>query len=286
MLKVKNKTLLMIASIVWMFAGFNVLRIGLLAYSDNVTILNLCLSLIVFCLFQFFVFNKLVKKHTKRILSYKEKQLFIHFFDLKSFLIMGFLMSGGIYLRTLTFIPSQFIAFFYTGLGSSLFLAGVLFGVEYLKCFDFMKKGGIMMIHKEEKYLDIACVYACIAMVAGVFYREITKFHGYSGHTMLSVIHTHYFILGTIVFLFLVLLEKGYSFTNNKTKKTVFFYQLGLNTTTLLMLIRGITQVLEITLSKGFDAAIAGIAGVSHMVLGVSIIFMLLMVRKILRNDC
>ena len=48
------------------------------------------------------------------------------FFDIKSFIIMAVMMSGGIYLRASSLAPERFIAVFYTGLGSSLLLAGIL----------------------------------------------------------------------------------------------------------------------------------------------------------------
>ena len=49
-MKVKRKTLLL-ACLVWGAAGFNVLRIGLVAYGPYVTVLNLVLSAVVFVLF-------------------------------------------------------------------------------------------------------------------------------------------------------------------------------------------------------------------------------------------
>jgi len=51
-MKVKRKTLLLLACLVWGAAGFNVLRIGLVAYGPYVTVLNLVLSAVVFVLFQ------------------------------------------------------------------------------------------------------------------------------------------------------------------------------------------------------------------------------------------
>lgn len=60
-MKVKRKVLLLLACLVWGVAGFNVLRIGLVAYGPYVTVLNLVLSAVVFVLFQQFVFGKLVK---------------------------------------------------------------------------------------------------------------------------------------------------------------------------------------------------------------------------------
>lgn len=135
-MKVSNRNLLLIASIVWLIAGYNVLSIGLKAYINYITIFNILLSLVVFTIFQHFVFSPLVNKHTQRIQAYKTPQYFFHFFDLKSFLIMAFMMSLGITLRVFNLAPDFFIAVFYTGLGASLFLAGLLFFKNYitLKC--------------------------------------------------------------------------------------------------------------------------------------------------------
>lgn len=133
-MKVKKVTLLLIACIVWMVAGFNIFRIGLIEYPPYLSIFNLCLSIIVFTVFQYFIFGKLVKRHTKRILNYKKDyQFFLKFFDLKSFAIMAFMMTTGIYLRVSGLCPVRFIAVFYSGLGLSLLLAGILFGWNYFK---------------------------------------------------------------------------------------------------------------------------------------------------------
>ena len=133
-MKVKKKTLLLLACFVWTVAGINILRIGLLAYSAYLSFLNISLSLIVFAVFQYFIFGRLVRKHTQRIIGYMEEyQFFLKFFDLKSFAIMIFMMTGGIYLRVSGLGPEHFIAVFYSGLGASLLLAGILFGWNYYK---------------------------------------------------------------------------------------------------------------------------------------------------------
>ena len=132
-MKVKKRTLLLIACIVWSLAGFNIVRIGVLAYPPYVTVINIFLSILVFSIFQYFIFGKLVKKHTKRIHKYEEeKQFFLKFFDMKSFIIMAVMMTGGILLRSSNLAPDAFIAVFYTGLGASLLFAGLLFGKNYL----------------------------------------------------------------------------------------------------------------------------------------------------------
>lgn len=133
-MKVQKNTLLLIACLVWGAAGFNILKIGLLAYPNYLQPLNYALSLLVFAIFQFLIFGKLVKKHTQRINGYvEEKQFSLKFFDVKSFIIMAFMMTFGIVLRATNIAPERFIAVFYTGLGSALALAGLLFGYQFVK---------------------------------------------------------------------------------------------------------------------------------------------------------
>ena len=131
-MKVKKRTLLLIACLVWSAAGANILRIGIISYLPFVSLFHLLLSAAVFLLFDRMIFRRLVEKHTLRILSYpEERQMFLRFFDRKSFAIMAGMMSGGILLRHIPAVPTQFIAVFYSGLGAALLLAGVLFGVKF-----------------------------------------------------------------------------------------------------------------------------------------------------------
>lgn len=133
-MKVKRNTLLLLACLIWSAAGFNILRIGLMAYPAYRAGINYLLSALVFVVFQVFIFGKLVKKHTARIGAYEEEfHFFLKFFDKKSFAIMAVMMTGGIWLRSSGLAPERFIAFFYTGLGASLLLAGLLFGRNFAK---------------------------------------------------------------------------------------------------------------------------------------------------------
>ena len=133
-LSVHKNTLILIAGIVWAIAGFNIVRIGLIAYAGNVTWWRVLLSIAVYTVFQVFIFGKMVKKHTARILQYEdERQNVFRFFDTKSYLIMVFMMTLGISLRVSDVVPNGFIAYFYTGLGASLLTAGVLFVLSYIR---------------------------------------------------------------------------------------------------------------------------------------------------------
>lgn len=126
--------LLLIASIVWLIAGINVLKIGLQLYIPYVQFINIALSIIVFLLFWLKVFNPLVNKHTLRITSYQASQQFIlKFFDKKSFIIMAFMITLGVTIRVFHLAPERFIAVFYSGLGSALTLAGLKFAWQFFK---------------------------------------------------------------------------------------------------------------------------------------------------------
>lgn len=131
-----------------------------------------------------------------------------------------------------------------------------------------------------KKYANSALIYAILAMVGGVFFREFTKLNGFEGATTLAFVHTHYFALGMIVFLLLVLLENALHITDSKVSRAVTAYQIGLNATAAMLVVRGIPQVLGIELAHGMDAAISGIAGLGHFVLGVSIALILLGVKR------
>lgn len=60
-----------------------------------------------------------------------------------------------------------------------------------------------------KRYMNRALLYAVFAMVGGVFYREFTKFNGFTAKTTLSVVHTHYFLLGVSMVLVLVQIRRS-----------------------------------------------------------------------------
>lgn len=129
---VKKRTLLLLAGLIWSIAGGNVLKIGVEAYARALSPLNVALSALVFFLFWTKVFHPLVDKHVIRIHGYEEEyKRPWNFFDKKSFLIMAFMMTFGITIRAFHLLPERFIAFFYTGLGTALAMAGILFLINY-----------------------------------------------------------------------------------------------------------------------------------------------------------
>ena len=132
-----------------------------------------------------------------------------------------------------------------------------------------------------KRYFNAAIVYAILAMVGGVFYREFTKYSGFTGQTNLAFLHTHYFVLGMFFFLALALLERAFAFSEQKgIKGWVTVYHLGLNITTACLFLRGLAQVTQITLSSGLNASISGMSGIGHALLGAAILALLILIRK------
>lgn len=136
--RVKRNTLLLIAGLVWMAAGVNILRIGVVEWGGHWhwPLVESLTAAVVFGLFFRFVFSKMVNKHSRRIRGYQAEQIPVYrFFDGKSYLIMACMITFGIVLRASHLLPPLFIGVFYTGLGASLAGAGIFFVVRFCRRF-------------------------------------------------------------------------------------------------------------------------------------------------------
>lgn len=109
--------------------------------------------------------------------------------------------------------------------------------------------------------INYSIVYTVLAIIGGMLYREFTKMNDYTGWTTLSVVHAHYFILGMMFFLILGLISMN---MNLKINQAVLFYNIGLNLTAIMLIVRGIIQVLDLNVISAF---ISGVAGIGHIIL-------------------
>ena len=131
-----------------------------------------------------------------------------------------------------------------------------------------------------KKYLNLSLLYAVVAMAGGVFYREFTKLNGFSDVTALGKVHTHLFLLGTMVFLLVALFAAQGDLMKQKTFRVFLrVYNVGVPLTAVMMAVRGVTQVLGTSLSAGASASISGIAGIGHILTGVGIILLLVSLK-------
>lgn len=126
-----------------------------------------------------------------------------------------------------------------------------------------------------KKYLNISLAYAIAAMAGGVFYREFTKFNGYTGVTALGKVHTHLFLLGMLTFLVVALYAARNALAKVKTFRVFLWtYNIGVPLTAAMLVARGVPQVLGMTLSTVGNASVSGIAGIGHILTGVGMIML------------
>lgn len=120
-----------------------------------------------------------------------------------------------------------------------------------------------------KKLLTTALTYCILGLIAGVYYREITKYNDFTGDTQLSVLHTHLLMLGMFMFIIVLLLEKNFHIMQSK-KFNIFYYvyNAGLLLTVGLMTFHGTMTVI----GKETGAAVAGIAGLGHILLAIGLI--------------
>ena len=60
----------------------------------------------------------------------------------------------------------------------------------------------------------------------------------------------------------------------------MWIYNIGVPLTAVRMLVRGVTQVLGLSLSSALSASISGIAGIGHILTGVGIVLLLISLKK------
>lgn len=134
-----------------------------------------------------------------------------------------------------------------------------------------------------QKIVNTAFIYAIIAMICGVMYREGSKFLELAAPTTWSLTHTHFFVLGMIFFLIVLLLEKTFHLTKDR-KFQIFYitYNIGLITTGIMLWIRGIFDITK-NATVTYDKMISGISGIAHMLLGIGIIIFFIILKNAIK---
>ena len=139
---------------------------------------------------------------------------------------------------------------------------------------DFMKK-----------LVNLAFIYLFAGVFMGAFYREFTKYAQFDGDTTLSIVHTHLLVLGFTFTIILLILEKIFTMSSYKHyKKGMLIYNIGVITTVVMMVVRGVTQVLKVDLGAA-TSAISGIAGLGHIVLTIGFVFIFMMIKHGVSNS-
>ena len=138
-----------------------------------------------------------------------------------------------------------------------------------------------------KKCLNISLIYAIAGLAGGVFYREFSKMNGFDGVTALGKVHTHLLLLGMIVFLITALFCAHFkSLPERKTFKAFLcVYNIGVPLTAVMMTVRGITEVLNIELTRVANAAISGISGIGHIIAAVGIILLIVSLKASAKSE-
>ncbi len=124
-------------------------------------------------------------------------------------------------------------------------------------------------------YTRIAFIYMIAGIVCGVFYREFTKYNGFTGRTTLGFTHLHLLVLGMILFLILAVFVVITNIDEQKNfKKFLLTYNIGLPFMVVMLIVRGILQVLGTPLTTGQSAMISGVAGLAHITVLAAFLFL------------
>lgn len=132
------------------------------------------------------------------------------------------------------------------------------------------------------RLLYTSFTFAVVGVFSGLFYRELTKAHDFTDRsaTQLPLVHTHFLVLGFMVLLIVMVLERVFHLSAAAPKLNTWFYwiwTIGVLVTGGMMLVKGTLAVLG---SDASSPALAGIAGMGHMLLTAGIVLLFLALRK------
>lgn len=132
-----------------------------------------------------------------------------------------------------------------------------------------------------KRHIKFALVYAILAMICGVFYREFTKAYDFTGVTALGKLHTHLFVLGMVMFLLFALFDAKFDLQKHKLYLPfMIIYNAGVGIMCVMLAVRGVFDVIGGTFS---DGAISGIAGLGHILVAAGVILFFCMLLLSLR---
>lgn len=119
--------------------------------------------------------------------------------------------------------------------------------------------------------------YAVAGLASGLYYRELTKAQDFDGPTQLSIVHTHFLVLGVLFLLIVAVFERLFALSTSPLYRwfTVTFHA-GLLLTVAMQLVHGTMQVFD----REASAAISGIAGIGHVLLTVAFVVFFLALRS------
>lgn len=127
---VKKKTLYVIAGFVWSMAGCILIFKSMFFIFDIYQHIfwKIAIGIISGIVFYFVLFTKISKRNIKYIdLIIIENPCFFSFFNLKSYIMMAVMITGGIMLRKFEVINIEYLSIFYLAMGIPLLISAFRF---------------------------------------------------------------------------------------------------------------------------------------------------------------
>lgn len=126
-----------------------------------------------------------------------------------------------------------------------------------------------------KKMFKISLAYLVFGLLAGVFMREVSYNIGFTGETVMSIVHTHALTLGAAMFMMVAVLMKNFEIEKTRSFKFFMgFYNAGLVMTLGFMTARGVSQLFQMPFVSFWDHMVSGLAGIGHVLLTVGLGFL------------
>ncbi len=129
-LGIPKRYLLLVAAFAWTIAGGMLLGRGsawLLRFGDHL-VLRYAIALSGGFAFFFLLFSRISLKHVRRIKAMEEtRPSLFSFFDIKAYVMMACMITGGVLLRTLHLVAPSLLYTFYACMGTPLLISATRF---------------------------------------------------------------------------------------------------------------------------------------------------------------
>ncbi|MCX6230558.1 MAG: hypothetical protein NTZ33_03345 [Bacteroidetes bacterium] len=135
--QIKTSNLLIIAGIVWFSVGLMLCNFAyhwMTHYEGKYTLLIVFLGLVFAVAFAIFKFKHFADKNIKRIQAKAEKSCAFSFMSWQTYIIVAFMMTGGIMLRHSS-LPKEYLSILYIGIGGALSLSSFRYFSIYFTSF-------------------------------------------------------------------------------------------------------------------------------------------------------
>lgn len=152
------------------------------------------------------------------------------------------------------------------------YLMIIVFGYRY-----FVNK------FEKKNIIGLSYTFLVMGLIAGVFYREFTKFYKYSDNNHLSKLHVHVLALGFLPMMILYLVVKEYDVKKNLSlRKPLYVFVSGFTFTIVNITLFWIFEIVSASRPIVNKAALKGLSGLGHIFLAIGIVWM---VVKIFQNE-